>query len=198
MKSHGSFQKRFRRSGVVVGRPIAAGRPGQSATAGWQPALRNHRQERSCLPGTPATSRPRSRPVRYQASVPNLRPTVGRPPCALCARPSTWAEGERRTHRAIVPRSSSRGPRCGSKLREERAISGQVRVEIDSRYFRPTEVDLLIGDPSKAREKLGWRHPVSFDELVSEMVDADLALMRRRAEFGTAHPESEQRLREVW
>jgi GDPmannose 4,6-dehydratase len=52
--------------------------------------------------------------------------------------------------------------------------SGRVLVEIDPRYFRPTEVDLLIGDPSKARSKLGWRHKVSFDELVSEMVAADL------------------------
>ena len=43
-------------------------------------------------------------------------------------------------------------------------------VEVDPRYFRPTEVDLLIGDASKARAKLGGRHRVSFDELVAEMV----------------------------
>src|SRR5262245_30602777 len=54
------------------------------------------------------------------------------------------------------------------------ARSGRVLVQIDPRYFRPTEVDLLIGDPSKARSKLGWQHRVSFDELVSEMVAADL------------------------
>ena len=54
------------------------------------------------------------------------------------------------------------------------AASGRVLVQIDPRYFRPTEVDLLIGDPSKARSKLGWQHRVSFDELVSEMVAADL------------------------
>jgi GDPmannose 4,6-dehydratase len=53
-------------------------------------------------------------------------------------------------------------------------ISGRVLVRVDPRYFRPTEVDLLIGDPSKARSKLGWRHKVSFEELVAEMVDADL------------------------
>jgi GDPmannose 4,6-dehydratase len=47
-------------------------------------------------------------------------------------------------------------------------------VQVDPRYFRPTEVDLLIGDPSKARSKLGWHHRVSFDELISEMVAADL------------------------
>ena len=57
------------------------------------------------------------------------------------------------------------------------AVSGRVLVEIDPRYFRPTEVDLLIGDPSKARAKLGWRHRTSFDELVTEMVEADLKLV---------------------
>ena len=54
------------------------------------------------------------------------------------------------------------------------AESGRVLVEIDPRYFRPTEVDLLIGDPSKARSKLGWQHKVSFEQLVGEMVAADL------------------------
>ncbi len=48
--------------------------------------------------------------------------------------------------------------------------TGQTLVEVDARYFRPTEVDLLIGDASKARRKLGWRHRVTFDELVEEMV----------------------------
>jgi GDPmannose 4,6-dehydratase len=54
------------------------------------------------------------------------------------------------------------------------AGSGRVMIQIDPRYFRPTEVDLLIGDPSKARSKLGWQHRVSFEELVAEMVAADL------------------------
>ena len=54
------------------------------------------------------------------------------------------------------------------------AASGSVLVKIDPRYFRPTEVDLLLGDPSKARSKLGWQHTVSFDQLVAEMVAADL------------------------
>jgi GDPmannose 4,6-dehydratase len=54
------------------------------------------------------------------------------------------------------------------------AASGRVLVEVDPRYFRPTEVDALIGDASKARSKLGWRHKVSFDELVAEMVAADI------------------------
>jgi GDPmannose 4,6-dehydratase len=59
------------------------------------------------------------------------------------------------------------------------AASNQVLVEVDPRYFRPTVVDLLIGDPSKARAKLVWQHKVSFDALVSEMVNADLELVRR-------------------
>ncbi len=48
-------------------------------------------------------------------------------------------------------------------------------VEVDPRYFRPTEVDLLIGDPAKAKEKLGWEPKVSFEGLVEMMVDADVA-----------------------
>jgi len=59
------------------------------------------------------------------------------------------------------------------------ATSGRVLVKVDPRYFRPTEVDLLLGDPSKARAKLGWQHKVSFEELVAEMVAADLAAIAR-------------------
>jgi len=54
------------------------------------------------------------------------------------------------------------------------AGSGRVLVKVDPGYFRPTEVDFLIGDASKARAKLGWKHRVSFDDLVAEMVAADL------------------------
>jgi GDPmannose 4,6-dehydratase len=54
------------------------------------------------------------------------------------------------------------------------AASGAELVAVDARYFRPTEVDYLLGDASKAREKLGWRHKVTFPELVSEMVASDL------------------------
>ena len=60
---------------------------------------------------------------------------------------------------------------------EERGLdrkSGRILVEVDPRYFRPSEVDLLLGDPSKAQEKLGWRHEIGFDALVAEMVRADL------------------------
>lgn len=54
------------------------------------------------------------------------------------------------------------------------AKTGQVLVEIDPRYFRPTEVELLIGDPSKAKEKLGWEAKIGLEALVSEMVSVAL------------------------
>jgi GDPmannose 4,6-dehydratase len=60
---------------------------------------------------------------------------------------------------------------------EEKGIdekTGQTLVAVDPRYFRPTEVDILIGDPSKARKKLGWTHRSTFSQLVKEMVAADL------------------------
>lgn len=53
-----------------------------------------------------------------------------------------------------------------------------VRVKINPKYFRPTEVDLLLGDPSKAQRELGWTRKVSFLELVEDMVKSDIALMR--------------------
>lgn len=59
------------------------------------------------------------------------------------------------------------------------ADTGRTLVRIDARYFRPTEVDLLIGDATKAREKLGWTPKISFEQLVVEMVEADLALLQR-------------------
>jgi GDPmannose 4,6-dehydratase len=57
--------------------------------------------------------------------------------------------------------------------------SGKVRVAVDPRYFRPTEVDILVGDASKARAKLGWKHRSSFTDLVKEMVAADLDMIDR-------------------
>jgi len=62
------------------------------------------------------------------------------------------------------------------------AKSGQVLVSIDPRYFRPTEVDYLHGDPAKAQAKLGWKHKVSFRELVSEMVASDLQVVSEEHE----------------
>jgi GDPmannose 4,6-dehydratase len=63
---------------------------------------------------------------------------------------------------------------------EERGFDphGRCLVEIDRRYFRPTEVDLLIGDSSKARERLGWTHRTTARELAHEMVRADIAALR--------------------
>jgi GDPmannose 4,6-dehydratase len=61
--------------------------------------------------------------------------------------------------------------------------TGAVLVEIDPRYFRRTEVDLLIGDPTKAKEKLGWVATTPFRHLVKEMVEEDLKLVRREAEY---------------
>jgi GDPmannose 4,6-dehydratase len=58
------------------------------------------------------------------------------------------------------------------------AKSGQVLIEVDPRYFRPTEVELLLGDPTKARDKLGWQHKTSVEEMVREMVQADMDVMR--------------------
>jgi len=60
------------------------------------------------------------------------------------------------------------------------AATGDVLVRIDSRYFRPTEVEELLGDPSKAHDLLGWRHRTSFTELVREMMDHDLAMDDRK------------------
>jgi GDPmannose 4,6-dehydratase len=57
------------------------------------------------------------------------------------------------------------------------AETGKVLIEVDPRYFRPTEVDQLIGDSSKAHEKLGWRHETDFHQLVREMMLVDLEVM---------------------
>lgn len=58
---------------------------------------------------------------------------------------------------------------------------GTIVVRVDPRYFRPTEVETLLGDPSKAREKLGWRPTITFEELVAEMAQADFEAARRDA-----------------
>src|SRR5665213_405521 len=57
--------------------------------------------------------------------------------------------------------------------------TGAVLVEVDPRYFRPTEVDLLIGDPSKAQRVLGWRHETSWQDLCAEMVREDLVTVAK-------------------
>ncbi|HEX2968903.1 MAG TPA: GDP-mannose 4,6-dehydratase [Bacteroidales bacterium] len=69
--------------------------------------------------------------------------------------------------------------------KEEKGIlksTGKEVIAIDSRYFRPTEVDLLIGDPSKAKHKLGWKPRITFKELVKIMVQSDFEKAKRRME----------------
>ena len=58
--------------------------------------------------------------------------------------------------------------------------SGRVLVEVDPRYFRPTEVDFLLGDPSKAKRVLGWTHTTGFKDLVAEMMESDLQSILRK------------------
>lgn len=56
--------------------------------------------------------------------------------------------------------------------------TGRTVVRVNPKFFRPAEVELLLGDPSKAERELGWKRRISFDELVSRMVQNDLALVR--------------------
>ncbi len=74
----------------------------------------------------------------------------------------------------------------GSGLEEKGldAASDRVVIEIDPRYFRPTEVEFLCGDPGKAHEKLGWRHHTTFDDLVREMIEADRRVIARQGNIG--------------
>ena len=73
--------------------------------------------------------------------------------------------------------------------------NGRVIVSIDRAYFRPAEVDSLIGDAAKAREKLGWRPRIGFDQLVDEMADADLELAKRE-HMAQSHGHPTRRARE--
>ena len=60
-----------------------------------------------------------------------------------------------------------------------RSDNGQIVIRIDPRYFRPSEVNTLLGDPTKAKEKLGWTPTCSVEELVKEMVDYDKKLAKQ-------------------
>jgi GDPmannose 4,6-dehydratase len=65
------------------------------------------------------------------------------------------------------------------------AKSGRTLVKVDPRYFRPTEVDILIGNPAKAKQKLGWSATVKLPELVAEMVRSDLETIKREGRSGS-------------
>ena len=92
------------------------------------------------------------------------------------------ATGEMHTVREFIERAfgivGRRIEWRGSGLEEVGVDAGnkQVLIEVDARYFRPTEVDTLIGDASKARERLGWRPRATFNDLVAEMMQSDLKL----------------------
>ena len=97
------------------------------------------------------------------------------------------ATGEQHSVREFVERA---GSELGFDIKwqgsgvDEQGIdrkTGRTIVKVDPRYFRPTEVDTLLGDPSKARAKLGWRAETSFADLVREMTAADLEIAKRDA-----------------
>jgi GDPmannose 4,6-dehydratase len=97
------------------------------------------------------------------------------------------ASGHQHSVREFV---TAAGKRLGMALEwhgsgvEEHALdrnTGRIVVRVDPRYFRPTEVDSLLGDASKARRELGWEPQIGFDELVTEMVEEDLKLAERDA-----------------
>ncbi|XP_076370715.1 GDP-mannose 4,6 dehydratase-like isoform X1 [Tachypleus tridentatus] len=69
----------------------------------------------------------------------------------------------------------------GSGLEEvgKEKETGTVRIRVNPKYFRPVEVDFLLGDASKAKTKLGWKPNITFEKLVHEMVDADIKLMKK-------------------
>jgi GDPmannose 4,6-dehydratase len=76
----------------------------------------------------------------------------------------------------------------GKGLQEEGvdAASGRVVVRVDPRYFRPAEVETLLGDPAKAKAKLGWEPKITFDQLITEMVETDLLDAKREATLRSA------------
>ena len=97
------------------------------------------------------------------------------------------ATGEQHSVREFVTRAGARLDMRiewrGAGLDEQGVDtrSGKVIVKVDPRYFRPTEVETLLGDATKARTKLGWQPEISFDALVAEMIAEDLEIARRDA-----------------
>jgi GDPmannose 4,6-dehydratase len=97
------------------------------------------------------------------------------------------ATGEQHSVREFVERAGSyldmRIQWSGKGVDEQGidAKTGKAIVKVDPRYFRPTEVETLLGDPTKAKVKLGWQPKISFAKLVEEMVASDLQIARRDA-----------------
>jgi GDPmannose 4,6-dehydratase len=82
-------------------------------------------------------------------------------------------EGDAENEKAIV-----------SKIEGDKAPAlkvGDVIVKIDPRYYRPTEVETLLGDPTKAKQKLGWVPEITLDQMIEEMVDNDLDQAKQHA-----------------
>ncbi|QPC43682.1 GDP-mannose 4,6-dehydratase [Kaustia mangrovi] len=110
------------------------------------------------------------------------------------------ATGEKRSVRAFVEAAFAeigmavdwQGEGLDETGRDAR--TGQTLVEVDPRYFRPTEVELLLGDPSKAQRKLGWQATTPFSDMVAEMVRADLETVAREADQRRLDEEHTQRL----
>jgi len=97
------------------------------------------------------------------------------------------ATGEQHSVREFVTRA---GARLGMRIEWQGSGAGEVGIDpadgrtvvrVDARYFRPTEVDTLLGDATKARTQLGWQPELSFEQLIEEMVAEDLQLARRDA-----------------
>lgn len=99
------------------------------------------------------------------------------------------AAGEQHSVRDFVVRAGARlGMRIewrGTGLNEQGVDtnSGRPVIKVDSRYFRPSEVDSLLGDASKARKILGWKPETTFHQLAEEMVDADHEIARREHRY---------------
>ena len=109
------------------------------------------------------------------------------------------ATGETHTVREFTERAFERIGRPlswrGSGIEEKGycKATGDVLVEVEPKYFRPAEVDLLLGNPQKALSELGWRHETTFTELVNEMVDCDRSAVQRR--INERHDDDRQGIR---
>jgi GDPmannose 4,6-dehydratase len=88
-------------------------------------------------------------------------------------------EVDEEKYKRSVLRSDEEIDGSRTTIQGSRSLIGSIIVKIDPRYFRPTEVENLLGDPTKAKEKLGWEPTISFEEIVREMVAHDLCLARK-------------------